>query len=384
MRFCVRASSVARSVFGPLSMAALGLLVAMTGVGCQKRDDVKSYTVKKLTPKSRPAAAVATPSEQGPPDRDRMLAAIVPHGKVGWFFKVTGPREAVGSKMGDFLKLIQSVKFAEGDDARPEWTLPEGWTSEAGNGIRVATLRTKSDGHTLETTVIPLPAPDPTALDYTLSNVNRWCTQMGLPEKTKETLFAEDQPKNAEVQQLDVEGVPGVKVTLVNLVGRMKSDGMGPAPFANRQPPPKREAVSTTREPPKWKVPADWKEAPGNQFSLAAFEVADGDKSVKTTVSLAGGDLRSNVNRWRQQLGLPEWSASELSKSAKTLSIDGGEATFVELIGKDARSGEPSCTLGVILPRGESSWFFKMSGDVTLAQREKANFEAFVQSVKFE
>lgn len=361
-------------------------------VGCQKQDDVTSYTVKKLPPAVRKAAAPGPESavDQGPPDRDRMLAAIVPHGKVGWFFKVTGPREAVAAKMEEFLKLVQSVKFADEDDATPEWTLPDGWTSEKGNGIRLATLRTESDGETLETTVIPLPATDPHSVEYVLSNVNRWCSQMGLPEKTKEELFAEEQPKNAEVQQLDVAGT---KATLVNLVGRLKSDGMSSsAPFANRQrpssgdaPPSKqRDSVSTTSGRPKWKVPEGWTESEGNPFSLAAFAVAAGDKSVKTTVSRAGGDLLANVNRWRQQLGLAEWSQEEMSKSAKQLSIDGSDGTLVELVGTDARSGQPSCTLGVIVPRGDSSWFFKLTGDVTLAQREKANFEAFVQSVKFE
>lgn len=395
MRFRVRPSTVrslrVRSVFGSLSLA----LWAMTGMvwltGCQKHDGVSSYTVKRLSPAARKATGQSSEdvAEQGPPDRDRMLAAIVPHGKVGWFFKVTGPRVAVAAKMEEFLKLVQSVTFADGEDATPEWSLPDGWTSEKGNGIRFATLRAESGGETLETTVIPLPATDPHSVEYVLSNVNRWCSQMGLPEKTKESLFAEDQPKNAEVQQLDVAGT---KATLVNLVGRLKSDGMSNAPFASGQrpnggkaaPPKQRESVSTTSGRPKWKVPDGWTESEGNQFSLAAFAVAAGDKSVKTTVSRAGGELLVNVNRWRQQLGLEEWSQEDMSKSAKQLSIDGSEGTLVELVGKDARSGQPSCTLGVIVPRGDSSWFFKMTGDVALAQREKANFEAFVQSVKFE
>lgn len=391
MRFRVRRSSIRAGALRPLSLGLWAMLGMLWLVGCQKRDDVTSYTVKKLLPADRKAPATSPESvaDQGPPDRDRMLAAIVPHDKVGWFFKVTGPREAVAKKMEEFLSLVQSVKFADGDDAKPEWTLPDGWTSEKGNEIRFATLRTKSDGETLEATVIPLPATDPHSIDYVLSNVNRWCGQMGLPEKTKENIFAEEQPKNAEVQQLDVAGA---KATLVNLVGRLKSDGMSNAPFANGQrpsggkaaPSKQRESVSTTSGRPKWKVPDGWTESEGNQFSLAAFAVAAGDKSVKTTVSRAGGDLLANVNRWRQQLGLEEWSKEDMSKSAKQLSIDGSEGTLVELVGKDARSGQPSCTLGVIVPRGESSWFFKLTGDVTLAQREKANFEAFVQSVKFE
>lgn len=396
MRFRVRRSSVRTGIWRPLSLGVWAVLGIIWVAGCQKRDDVTSYTVKKLPPVVRKVASPASEdaADQGPPDRDRMLAAIVPHGKVGWFFKVTGPREAVAAKMEEFLKLVQSVKFspsiiAPNDYPTPEWVLPGGWTSEKGNGFRFATFRTESDGETLETTVIPLPATDPHSVEYVLSNVNRWCSQMGLPEKTKDNLFAEEQPKNAEVQQLEVAGA---KATLVNLVGRLKSDGMSNAPFANRQrpsggdvaPSKQRNSVSTTNGRPKWNVPEGWQESEGTGFSLAAFAVAAGDKSVKTTVSRAGGDLLANVNRWRQQLGLEEWSKEDLSMSTKQLSIDGSDGTLVELVGTDARSGQPSCTLGVIVPRGDSSWFFKLTGDVTLAQREKANFEAFVQSVKFE
>ena len=285
--------------------------------------------------------------------------------------------------MEDFLTLIRSLKFAADDDAPPEWVLPDGWTSEKGNGLRFATLRVKSEDQVLETTVIPLPAADPTSGEYVLSNVNRWCEQLGLPPRTKADLAAEEQPKNAEVRQLEAAGT---HVTLVNLVGRQKSDGMGAAPFAGGKRPatkpaapqrPRDNAASADSGRPKWTVPEGWEETAGNQFSLAAFIAEDGEKSVKTTVSAAGGDFLANVNRWRGQLQLEAWSNDGFTKAAKILTVDGIKAPFVELIGPE------SCTLGVIVPRGERSWFFKLTGDIGLAQREKANFEKFVQSVKF-
>lgn len=378
MRSCVQTSLagvVGRCVPSTLAVLVLAFLL----VGCQQRDQIKKYTVKKLPTAERKVKA-AEPAEQGPPT-DRMLAALVPHGKVAWFFKVTGPKDAVAEQMENFLALIRSLKFADGDEATPVWTLPEGWTASEGNQFRFATLKVPADGETLEVAVSMLPAPDPTELEYVLANVNRWCDQLGVPPKTKDDLFAEDQPKNAEVRQFDAAGA---KVTLVNLVGRQKGSGMA-APFAssNRKPAP-REVSPPAANLPKWTVPTTWKSAPGNEFSIAAFVVADGPKTIKTTVSRAGGDLLANVNRWRGQMQLDAWSAEQLSQEAKKLTVDGSEATLVELIGKDARTGEPACTLGVIVPRGESSWFFKLTGEPSLAQREKANFEAFVQSVKFD
>ena len=163
--------------------------------------------------------------------------------------------------------------------------------------------------------------------------------------------------------------VAGTQVTLVNFLASEK---------------PAMQAPASSPGQPKWTVPEGWKETAGNEFSLAAFAVSDGKMSIKTTVSRAGGDLLQNLNRWRGQLGLEPWSNSELAKSAKVLPVDGSDGTLVELIGTDAKTKKPSCTIGVIVPRGDSAWFFKLTGDVELAQREKSNFEAFVQSVKFE
>ena len=241
------------------------------------------------------------------------------HGKMAWFFKMTGPREPVAEKMGEFLALLGSLKFGDGDDAQPEWTLPEGWTSEKGNGLRFATLRMKSGDEPLEATVIPLPAEDPTSADYVLSNVNRWCEQMGIPALKKSDLTAGEHPPNAEVKQIEAVGTT---ITLANLVGRQKSGGMGNVPFApfagGKNAPPKTPKTTPTEQPrnaglPKWTVPEGWKETEGNQFSLAAFAVQDDGKSVKTTVSSAGGDLLANVNRWGGQLQLPDWSQAEMS-----------------------------------------------------------------------
>ena len=400
MRFRVQATVAGVTRYFTLLLLSLSTFGFVAILGCQKQEEITRYTVKKLPPATEKESSSgsatkedASPpvADQGPPDRDRMLAAIVPHGKMAWFFKMTGPREPIAEKMGEFLALLGSLKFGDGDDAQPEWTLPEGWTSEKGNGLRFATLRMKSGDETLEATVIPLPTEDPTSADYVLSNVNRWCEQMGIPALKKSDLTADKHPENAEVKQIEVAGTT---VTLANLVGRQKSGGMGAAPFApfagGKKSPPKTKPAEQSRNDqprsaglPKWTVPEGWKEAEGNQFSLAAFVVQDGDKSVKTTVSSAGGDLLQNVNRWRGQLQLPEWSQEEMDKAVKTLTVDGVESPLIELVGTDARTSQPSSTMGVIVPRGGQSWFFKLTGDVSLARREKTNFEKFVQSVKF-
>ena len=40
--------------------------------------------------------------------------------------------------------------------------------------------------------------------------------------------------------------------------------------------------------------------------------------------------------------------------------------------------------VGVICSHGGQVWFFKMKGDASLVERERAHFDAFVRSVKFD
>ena len=374
MRFRVRSASVFRMA-RVVQSVVIGAMLCLLLAGCQNRDEIKRYTVKKLPHSKREAVAEMPPRGAMPPGHgqalnERMLAAIAPQGRTFWIFKLMGSKDAAAEQMEEFLSLVQSLKFSDDETATPEWTLPEGWTErkdvEPGT-TRFATLTVKADGEEMSVSVTRLPFPPGRPTDgVPLMIVNLWCEQLGLPEKKESDLTAEEQPKGAEVQQLEVAGK---QITLVNFLAAEKS--APPTPVA-------------TRGQPKWTVPEGWKEVAGNEFSLAAFAVTEGKMSVKTTVSRAGGDLLQNLNRWRGQLGLESWSKEEMQKSAKILSVSGSDGTLVDLVGTDAKSKKPSCTIGVIIPRGESAWFFKLTGDVELAQREKANFEAFVQSVKFE
>ena len=375
MRFCVRSASVSRTVRAVWSVA-IGAMLCLLLAGCQNRDEIKRYTVKKLPHSKREPVAEMPPrgrmpAGHGQAANERLLAAIAPHGQTFWLFKLVGSKAAALDQMEEFLSLVKSLKFGEAEDSTPEWTLPEGWTERKADDKSsdlFATLIIKGEKEELSVSVTRRETPPSLPIDHApLMIVNVWCEKYGIPEKTQKDLSAEDQPEGAEVQQLEVAGK---QITLVNFLAVESVAAQAPV-ASNGQP--------------KWTVPDGWKEAKGDGVSMAAFAAEEGKRSVRTTVSVLGGnDLLQNMNRWRGQLGLPSWTKEELSKSAKTLTVDGTDGSFVELVGKNSKTGEPASTLGVIIPRGGSSWFFKLTGDVELAQREKANFEAFVQSVKFE
>jgi hypothetical protein len=80
-------------------------------------------------------------------------------------------------------------------------------------------------------------------------------------------------------------------------------------------------------------APPEWRPGTPNQFSLAAFTVSEGEQKVNITISSAGGDLLTNINRWRGQVKLEPISESQLASSITMIETLGGRGDYVELIG---------------------------------------------------
>jgi len=211
-----------------------GCLVCFAG--CGQHDQIARYTVAKpelvdptLVVKTKTPAAVTT--------EQQTLGLIVPAGETGWFFKLTGDKEAVESQHEAFLQFITSIKFSAGSDAKPFWTLPEHWKDVPAGGMRFATIQIAADGKPLELSVIPLPKSGGDGQKYVLDNVNRWRGQLNLKPITTDEL-----PSTTKTLQVD-----GHEATLVSLVGK-GSGGMSGAPFAGGSPlPPDHPPIRSSK-----------------------------------------------------------------------------------------------------------------------------------------
>jgi hypothetical protein len=84
-----------------------------------------------------------------------------------------------------------------------------------------------------------------------------------------------------------------------------------------------------------------------------------------------------NINRWRGQIGLAPIEESDLAKTIQRFEVGGTEGSFVDLEGQDQR------IVAVAAARPDGTWFIKMKGPKELAEKHKAEFEAFIRSVKF-
>ncbi|MFM7163343.1 MAG: hypothetical protein ACKO3P_23580 [Planctomycetaceae bacterium] len=359
----------------------LGLGLALLVMGCDSGEPVRRYTAEripvagkaKFPQRAEPATAAPRRKPQGNPT-DRMLGAIVPRADQTWFFKLQGPLSATTDVLPVFLNFMTRLSF---ENDQPAWKLPEGWEQvESPVAGRFATIRVPLEPGPAELTVTALKSPASDVEEYVRLNVNRWRGQMSLPEQTA----AEFVERKVSIQLQD-----GTPVWLVNLEGWLGSSGGrgtggGRGPMADKGASPAPQPPAAL--PFKYEAPQEWTTAELNQFRLAAWRVTQGEQQVVITVSVAGGDLAGNLNRWRGQLQLPAAAEAELKSELETLQLGSAEGVYTRLHAP-ATAEKPQSILGVIATVRGQQWFFKLQGDSELAKAEEARFEKFVRSVRF-
>jgi hypothetical protein len=333
----------------------VGVLAAFALAGCQKDEEIRHYTV--------PKPAVAADDSSAGPARQRLLGAIFDRGEEKWFVKLTGPEQAVGGHEAEFDDFVRSFRF-QGAGERPTWKAPEGWHAGPPTQFSAASYRLVEGEGALQLTVTR-------ATGSALANVNRWRGQLGLPEVGADEL-------GKVGHELKVDGTP---VTRVDFSGTAGKTPRRP-PFASGLPPghpePRRAGLKYTK-PEGWQ---DLGPAVRNGISLdAVLRAGEGERAPEVTVSRAGGSLEQNVNRWRGQLGLGPAGPDELKKDAKAVEVAGEPAPYFDFAAPGAGGKR---ILGVILRRGGEGWFFKMVGPADAVAGQKAAFEAFVRSVRFD
>jgi hypothetical protein len=296
--------------------------------------------------------------------------------------------------------------------------------------MRVASFRvTGKDGKQADVSVIPLPGLAGSDLD----NVNRWRGQVGLPSVSEAELAKLAQPLEIAGQPASLYEQAGSNAGSVDktniLAAITRRDGTAwffkmtgnaalvteqkpafveflksvtfSAATAQAQLPPSHppidggnmtaqaaSAAPSGQPKPDWQVPSGWKEIPGGPFLVSKFQItgaANAQANVNVSMSSNdGGGLLANVNRWRTtQLGLGPVTDADLPKDIQTIDLPGGKASLVDLTGQDAKSGQPTRLLAVVIPRSGETWFYKLMGNAEVVQQEKEAFLKFVQSAKY-
>ena len=113
----------------------------------------------------------------------------------------------------------------------------------------------------------------------------------------------------------------------------------------------------------------------------------DTGKTAAVTISVfpgATGGLLANVNRWRGQLSLAARRAEDdLAEVTQTLDIMGSKAMLVDFTGTDKNTGQPGRLIAVIVPHGQSTWFYKLMGDGAAVEGQKEAFMKFIKTAQY-
>jgi hypothetical protein len=339
-----------------------GGLALLAVAGCQD-DAVEHYQVPK-------------------PPVYRLLGAIVPRKSSFWYFKLTGPDEAIKEQKAAFDRFLDSVTFTA-EDKPPTWKLPEGWREGPADPRRFATLLLGPEDWPLELTVSALDRKDTTdEAAAVLANVNRWRRLLGVPEIDADRLPEIARPRDGH----------GVTFKVVEMTGPKPGKtprGMGMAGAVHPPmpaPEPQRQPEGLEQPGLRYTTPPGWRETrSGSVNRVAGFQVSDGSEEATVTVTQFGnfgamGDLTANVNRWRGDMHLPPVTAEQARREANALPVAGSPGSYVDLVDPSGKQR----LLAVMVPRGNQILFFKMLGPSATVGRQKTAFEAFVQSVRFD
>ncbi len=344
-------------------------LMILILLGACSDEDITRHRVPKIENPEEHAHVAPGHAEPAASPR-RTLGAIVPVDGKTWFFKAVGEDAPTAAQKQAFLTFMQSVKF---DAGKPTWTLPEGWTQEAGSGMRFATVK-MDPTHDVELSVSQLEG-DAGGL---LANVNRWRSQLNLPPLGENNLSTETQAlkiQNADAVIVDFAGM-GTGGMRPPFAGAPSAPGAAPpAPSPERM----REAL---RRVMRFDAPESWRAGEASDSRLFTYHAgADANAPLVTVIALPGtvGGLSANINRWRTQVGLGELDDAKLAAETRTLPIMGADASYVELVGPNGQS-----TVGAMLIRSELSLFFKMTGASDAVAQQKNAFGQFATSMRVE
>jgi len=310
-----------------------------------------------------------------------------------------------------------------------KYTLPAGWKEKALTQMRVASFEASENGKAVDVSVIPLGAMS----GGDAANVNRWRGQVGQPPLDEDALAKLAEKVEVAGQPADLYDIVGTspgsgdaerivgtiwhsdtatwyfkmsgdadlaekqKASFIAFLKSVEFDKLAaPSTLDLSQLPPSHPAIpgmnpvtpaaaGSDASKPTWAVPADWKEGPLAQFLVAKFIISSGDATAAVNVSSLAGDgggLLRNINRWRQQLGQAPLTEDDLAK-LPTIAASGTQATLVDITGTDPRSNQPARLIGVVLPLGGQTWFYKLMGDANVVAQQQAALIQFVQSASY-
>ena len=297
-----------------------------------------------------------------------IVAAIINVDNRQWFIKSFGYQSETREVVAGLDSLITTLKFEGENKDQLKWDAAPGWEIKKESGFLYASM-SKANVKTRITLS--------SAQGSLLANVNRWNGQLGNGPITETDL----------VNLTTEREIGGYPATLVFLRGPQPQQKHEPGHEGHNHPPGQHghahghshgetKTESKASGPISCKLPDGWKDLGAR--GMRALNLTAGDIPV-TAIKLPSGakGVRPNVDRWCGQVGLANLSDEELKAQLKVVTVDGLKGDYIVLKGKT------KSIIVAMVERGDSIWFFKGIGTSDKVLAQKANFEAFVASIKF-
>lgn len=136
-------------------------------------------------------------------------------------------------------------------------------------------------------------------------------------------------------------------------------------------------------------MPSGWQDKPLSQFRIASFDAKGKDGQVADVSIIpmpATGREVDLVNMWRQQMQLPAVTDAGADKAAQGVPIGSEEGKMFEFASEQpmAGSSQKGRMIVAMLMRGDTSFFFKMTGTDSAVTEQKSAFLNFLKSISFQ
>jgi hypothetical protein len=153
-----------------------------------------------------------------------------------------------------------------------------------------------------------------------------------------------------------------------------ESSAPAPMPMSSQQAPAQPAGKGFEAE-----LPEGWTEKPGSGMRIISYTI-EGSSIDFYLITLAMGDVASNVNRWRGQVGLPPAAPEDIAREVQTFQADGHDVNYTEVYNDEGGKG----IIAAIVDLAPQYWYFTAKGNVDELKAKASDIRAFVESIKLE
>lgn len=319
----------------------------------------------------------------------RMVVAFIENGDATWFFKVRGNPEAVKKYEPEWTGYLKSISF--NDSGEPEGNVPQSWTEGRPKMMVDKTYNMGDEIEPLQLDISALASGQDLAL-----NVNRWLGQLGLPavepdkvataltqlESKAGTMWLFDRTTGGDKESAETD--PADENSAEGEAGHGdagNSDGSAKTDDSSKI------EQSDSKLPFAYQAPSGWENGDVNSVVLLRYHKKSADdenKMASISVSVLPADINEwvpNVQRWCGEIDLEAYSPADIEAKTQTIKIGSLDAQRIDLV-SDKPDGESR--YAVMLKHDGQAWFFKLYGDKQLVADHAPDFDAFLNSIKFD